>query len=103
MILDHFNHLNQTQCTQQCAQSARVLDTFLENRRRHASQYGELGAGVGVLGQETFQAERLNHLGIVAGVCREIGLAEWLYTHDLMTLFAGIALRARRVFGITAR
>lgn len=114
-------------------------------------------------------AERLDHLGIVAGVCREICLAEWpdaqdaqshervgagtatvamilnglglsnrrldlvpqffankplerllgpgitaedlnddrlgraldwLYAHDPTTLFAGIALRARRAFGI---
>jgi transposase len=113
--------------------------------------------------------EHLNHLGIVAEVCREIGVAEWLdaqapqsrqqvsvgtatvamvlnglglsnrqlylvsqffedkpvehllgpgitaaelnddclgrtldwlYTHDVTTLFAGIALRARRAFGI---
>ena len=29
-----------------------------------------------------YQAERLDHLGIVAGVCREIGLAEWLDAHD---------------------
>jgi transposase len=119
-----------------------------------------------------YQAERLDHLGIVAGVCREIGLGEWLdaqdeqshervgvgtatvamilnglgfsnrrlylvpqffatkaverllgpgitaedlnddclgraldwlYAHDPTTLFAGIALRARRAFGITAR
>jgi transposase len=27
-------------------------------------------------------AERLDHLGIVAGVCREIGLAEWLDAQD---------------------
>jgi transposase len=25
-----------------------------------------------------YQAERLDHLGIVAGVCREVGIAEWL-------------------------
>jgi transposase len=119
-----------------------------------------------------YVAERLDHLGIVAGVCREIGLAEWLdrqdtqshervsvgtatvamilnglgfsnrqlylvpqffatkavqrllgpgitaedlnddclgraldwlYAHDPTTLFAGIALRARRAFGIGAR
>ncbi len=25
-----------------------------------------------------YSTERLDHLGIVAGVCREIGLAEWL-------------------------
>jgi transposase len=122
--------------------------------------------------QDGYEAERLDHLGIVAGVCREIGLAEWLdaqdphshervgvgtatvamilnglgfsnrrlylvpqffatkaverllgpgitaedlnddclgraldwlYAHDPTTLFAGIALRARRVFGISAR
>jgi transposase len=119
-----------------------------------------------------YVAERLDHLGIVAGVCQEIGLAEWLdaqdthshervsvgtatvamllnglgfsnrrlylvpqffatkaverllgpgitaedlnddclgraldwlYAHDPTTLFAGIALRARRAFGISAR
>lgn len=27
---------------------------------------------------EEYQSERLDHLGIVAGVCREIGLVEWL-------------------------
>jgi transposase len=117
-----------------------------------------------------YATERLDHLGIVAGVCREIGLAEfldeqakgsrqkvsvgtatlamvlnglgfsnrrlylvsqffenkplerllgvsgvegadlnddllgrtldWLYAHDVTRLFAGIALRARRAFGI---
>jgi transposase len=119
-----------------------------------------------------YQVERLDHLGIVAGVCREIGLAEWLdaqdthshervsvgtatvamilnglgfsnrrlylvpqffatkpvehllgpgitaqdlnddclgrtldwlYAHDATTLFAGIAMRARQTFGISAR
>ena len=30
-----------------------------------------------------YVAERLNHLGIVAGVCREIGLAEWLDRQDI--------------------
>jgi transposase len=123
-------------------------------------------------GKDAYVAERLDHLGIVAGVCREIGLAEWLdtqdershervsvgtatvamilnglgfsnrrlylapqffatkpverllgpgitaedlnddclgraldwlYAHDPTTLFAGIALRARRAFGISAR
>jgi transposase len=123
-------------------------------------------------GPNGYVAERLDHLGIVAGVCREIGLAEWLdaqdtqshervsvgtatvamilnglgfsnrrlylvpqffatkaverllgpgitaedlnddclgraldwlYAHDATTLFAGIALRARRAFGIRAR
>jgi transposase len=120
----------------------------------------------------TYANERLDHLGIVAGVCREIGLAEWLdaqdthihervsvgtatmamilnglgfstrrlylvpqffatkpierllgasitaedlsddclgraldwlYAHDPTTLFAGIALRARRAFDVAAR
>src|SRR5579863_2046225 len=120
---------------------------------------------------EEYINERLDHLGIVAGVCREIGLAEWLdahepekrqqvsvgtatvamvlnglgfsnrqlylvpqyfankpvehllgpgisaemlnddclgrtldwlYAHDLTKLFAGIASRARRIFGIKA-
>jgi transposase len=119
-----------------------------------------------------YVAERLDHLGIVAGVCREIGLADyldgqdahhhervgvgtatvamilnglgfsnrrlylvaqffatkaverllgpgisaedlnddclgrtldWLYAHDPTTLFAGMALRARKAFGISAR
>src|SRR6266699_1807430 len=122
-------------------------------------------------GAEQYVNERLDHLGIVAGVCREIGLAEWLdtqepgnrqqvsvgtattamilnglgfsnrqlylvpqffankpvehrlgscisaemltddclgrtldwlYAHDLTKLFAGIASRARRIFGIKA-
>jgi transposase len=33
-------------------------------------------------GPEAYVAERLDHLGIVAGVCREIGLAEWLDAQD---------------------
>ncbi len=122
-------------------------------------------------GTEEYVNERLDHLGIVAAVCREIGLAEWLdaqepekrqqvsvgtattamilnglgfsnrqlylvsqffankpvehllgpgisaemlnddclgrtldwlYEHDLTKLFAGIASRARRIFGIKA-
>jgi hypothetical protein len=28
--------------------------------------------------EEEYQNERLDHLGIVAGVCREIGLVEWI-------------------------
>ena len=32
--------------------------------------------------QDAYVAERLDHLGIVAGVCREIGLAEWLDAQD---------------------
>jgi len=123
-------------------------------------------------GTEEYVNERLDHLGIVAGVCREIGLAawldaqeperrqqvsvgmatvamvlnglgfsnrqlylvpqyfankpvehllgpgitaemlnddclgrtlDWLYAHDLTQLFAGIASRARRVFGVKAQ
>jgi transposase len=121
--------------------------------------------------REMYLNERLDHLGIVAGVCHEIGLAtwldaqeptnrqqvrvgtatvaiilnglgfrnrqlylvpqffankpvehllgaginaemlnddclgrtlDWLYTHDLTKLFAGIATRARQIFGIKA-
>jgi transposase len=119
-----------------------------------------------------YQTERLDHLGIVAGVCQEAGIAEWLdkragedrrsvsvgkatvamvlnglgfsnrrlylvpqyfenkpvehllgagitadmlnddclgrtldwlYEHDVTTLFAGLALQARRRFGIAAQ
>src|SRR5262249_22644042 len=32
--------------------------------------------------QDEYVAERLDHLGIVAGVCREIGLTEWLDGQD---------------------
>lgn len=129
-------------------------------------------AGDGASGPEAYVAQRLDHLGMVAGVCREMGLAAWLdgqdeqshervgvgtatvamilnglgfsnrrldlvpqffankpverllgpgitaedltdaclgrargwlYAHDATTLFAGIALRARRAFGIRAR
>jgi hypothetical protein len=28
--------------------------------------------------EEEYQIERLDHLGIVAGVCKEAGIAEWL-------------------------
>src|SRR5438034_8587394 len=121
--------------------------------------------------EESYINERLDHLGIVAGVCQEIGLAswldaqepgnrqqvsvgtatvamilnglgfsnrqlylvpqffankpvehllgagisaemlnddclgrtlDWLYAHDLTKLFAGIASRARQVFGVKA-
>lgn len=119
-----------------------------------------------------YQTERLDHLGIIAGVCREVGIAEWLdvqageqrrrvsigtatvamilnglgfsnrqlylvpqyfenkpvehllgegitadmlnddclgrtldwlYAHDVTTLFGGLAYQARRRFGITAK
>jgi len=32
--------------------------------------------------RDTYVTERLDHLGIVAGVCREIGLAAWLDAQD---------------------
>jgi transposase len=125
-----------------------------------------------MLVEESYINERLDHLGIVAGVCQEIGLAswldalepekrqqvsvgtatvavvlnglgfsnrqlylvpqffankpvehllgsgmtaemlnddclgrtlDWLYAHDLTKLFAGLASRARQIFGITAK
>src|SRR5947209_3933140 len=128
--------------------------------------------GEQVLQEVEYQTERLNHLGVVAGVCQEAGIAEWLdkqagdsrrsvsvgkatvamvlnvlgfsnrqlylvpqyfenkpvehllgdgitadmlnddclgrtldwlYEHDVTTLFAGLALQARRRFGITAQ
>jgi hypothetical protein len=31
-----------------------------------------------MLADEEYQNERLDHLGIVAGTCREIGLVEWI-------------------------
>jgi Domain of unknown function (DUF4277) len=34
------------------------------------------------LSSSSYVPERLDHLGIVAGVCREIGLAEWLDAQD---------------------
>lgn len=33
-------------------------------------------------GSEAYINERLDHLGIVAGVCQEIGLAAWLDAQD---------------------
>ncbi len=33
-------------------------------------------------GAEEYVNERLDHLGIVAGVCQEIGLARWLDAQD---------------------
>ena len=33
-------------------------------------------------GEERYINERLDHLGIGAGVCQEIGLAAWLDTQD---------------------
>ena len=37
---------------------------------------------MGGSGQDAYVAERLDHLRIVASVCREIGLAEWLDAQD---------------------
>ncbi len=36
----------------------------------------------GAMSSHSYVPERLDHLGIVAGVCREIGLAEWLDAQD---------------------
>jgi endogenous inhibitor of DNA gyrase (YacG/DUF329 family) len=33
--------------------------------------------------EESDIKERLDHLGFVAGMCQEIGLARWLDTHKL--------------------
>jgi transposase len=78
---------------------------------------------------ESYVNERLDHLGRVAGVCEEIGIAayldrlagetkhhvsmgtatvamillDWLYAHDPTQLFAGIATQARTIFGVSAR
>ena len=38
--------------------------------------------GSGGAGSAGYVAERFDHLGIVAGVCREIGLAEWIDAQD---------------------
>jgi Domain of unknown function (DUF4277) len=35
-----------------------------------------------VVETETYRSERLDHLGIVAGVCQEIGLAAYLDAQD---------------------
>ena len=35
-----------------------------------------------MLSEENYINERLDHLGIVAGVCQEIGLAGWLDAQD---------------------
>lgn len=52
--------------------------------------------------EESYINERLDHLGIVAGVCQEIGLAAWLDAQDPIKLFAGIARQARQIFGVKA-
>jgi len=39
----------------------------------------------GAPAHDGYVAERLDHLGIVAGVCREIGLAEWLDRQDVQS------------------
>jgi hypothetical protein len=36
----------------------------------------------GAMSSASHVPERLDYLGIVAGVCREIGLAEWLDAQD---------------------
>ncbi len=36
----------------------------------------------GAISSPSYVPERLDHLGIVAGVCREIGLGEWLDAQD---------------------
>src|SRR5258707_5907899 len=55
----------------------------MENTGRRTSQHKEQEAGVGgAPEQDAYVAERLDHLGIVAGVCREIGLAAWLDAQD---------------------
>src|SRR5581483_3223505 len=46
-----------------------------ERRAKHAGG-GKMQA------TEHYVNERLDHLGIVAGVCQEIGLAEWLDAHQ---------------------
>jgi transposase len=35
-----------------------------------------------MLSEESYINERLDHLGIMAGVCQELGLAAWLDAHD---------------------
>jgi transposase len=56
-----------------------------------------------------FAAKPVEHLlgvGITAEMLHDDCLGrtlEWLYEHDPTTLFAGIALRARQRFGISAR
>jgi hypothetical protein len=35
-----------------------------------------------MLSEESYINERLDHLGLVAGVCQEIGLAAWLDAQD---------------------
>ena len=55
-----------------------------------------------------FANKPLNHLlgpGITAEMLNDDCLGrtlDWLYAHDLTKLFAGIATRARQIFGITA-
>jgi uncharacterized protein DUF4277 len=147
--------------------SAVWLTAFAEFASVEPTARGRLG----MLSEENYINERLDHLGIVAGVCQEIGLAgwldaqdpdnrqqvsvgtatvamilnglgfsnrqlylvpqffankpveyllgagitaemlnddclgrtlDWLYAHDLTKLFAGIASRARQIFGIKA-
>src|SRR5260221_13661093 len=43
---------------------------------------GKHGGGHHMQAAESYVNERLDHLGIVAGVCQEIGLAAWLDEQD---------------------
>src|SRR5215468_10195780 len=49
-----------------------------KRRSRRAKEQRMTGA----MSNPSYIPERLDHLGIVAGVCREIGLAEWLDAQD---------------------
>lgn len=140
--------------------------------KRNSGKVEEKAGGERVSQEVIYQTERLDHLGIVAGVCQEVGIAkwldkqagdshrsvsigtatvamilnglgfsnrqlylvpqyfenkpvehllgegisadmlnddclgrtlDWLYEHDVTTLFAGLALQARRRFGIAAQ
>jgi hypothetical protein len=65
----------------------------------------------GGLSSASYVPERLDHLGIVAGVCREIGLAQWLDAQDerthervsvgtatLSMILDGLGLSTRRLY-----
>ena len=54
-------------------------------------------------GPTGYVVERLDHLGIVVGVCREIGLAEWLdtqYTQSHVRVSVGTATVAMILNGL---
>src|SRR5262245_43732350 len=65
---------------------ARALDVFCVWAKTEGGDTCRAGeeevAAEDRVGKEAYVAERLDHLGIVAGVCREIGLAEWLNSQD---------------------